>query len=176
MKSLIKHPLPGVCACLSETDMTIAFAVITGPFDTPYEGGFFLFKFNFPNDYPNTPPKVKLLTTGGGRVRFNPNLYSNGKVCLSLLGTWSGRAGEMWSAETSNLLQVLISIQGLVLVQDPYFNEPGYEAERGSARGAAWSPRTERRKDHHQGHRARGADDDEQAGDIRDARGEQASA
>ena len=71
--------------------------------------------------------------------RCNPNLYENGKVCLSLLGTWSGRAGEMWSAETSNLLQVLISIQGLVLVQEPYFNEPGYEAERGSVRGAAAS-------------------------------------
>lgn len=31
-----------------------------------------------------------LATTGGGKVRFNPNLYNNGKVCLSLLGTWSG--------------------------------------------------------------------------------------
>ena len=57
--------------------MTSAFAVITGPFDTPYEGGFFLFSIKFPNDYPNTPPAVKLLTTGGGKVRLNPNLYAN---------------------------------------------------------------------------------------------------
>jgi hypothetical protein len=27
-----------------------------------------------------------LLTTGHGTVRFNPNLYNCGKVCLSLLG------------------------------------------------------------------------------------------
>ena len=30
--------------------------------------------------------QVNLQTTGGGSVRFNPNLYNCGKVCLSLLG------------------------------------------------------------------------------------------
>jgi len=29
-----------------------------------------------------------LMTTGGGTCRFNPNFYANGKVCLSILGTW----------------------------------------------------------------------------------------
>lgn len=47
--------------------------------------------------------QVKFLTTGGGCVRFNPNLYVCGKVCLSLLGTWSGPA---WHPATSTLLQV----------------------------------------------------------------------
>ena len=65
--------------------------------------------------------QVHFLTTGGGRIRFNPNLYSNGKVCLSLLNTW----GEGWDANTSTILQLLVSIQGLVLVKDPYFNEVG---------------------------------------------------
>ena len=40
-------------------------------------------------------------------MRFNPNLYNDGKVCLSLLGTWEGAAGEKWNAQTSTLLQVL---------------------------------------------------------------------
>ena len=40
--------------------------------------------------YPEVPPKVQLITTGMGAVRFNPNLYNCGKVCLSLLGTWQG--------------------------------------------------------------------------------------
>lgn len=61
-------------------------ALITGPFDTPYEGGFFYFLIRCPPDYPIRPPRVKLMTTGGGQVRFNPNLYRNGKVCLSILG------------------------------------------------------------------------------------------
>lgn len=61
-------------------------ALITGPFDTPYEGGFFLFLFRCPPDYPIHPPRVKLITTGHNTVRFNPNFYRNGKVCLSILG------------------------------------------------------------------------------------------
>jgi hypothetical protein len=36
------------------------------------------------------------LTTGGGRCRFNPNLYAGGKVCLSILGTWSGESEDEW--------------------------------------------------------------------------------
>ena len=61
-------------------------ALITGPFDTPYEGGLFHFVIRFPPNYPLVPPRVAFMTTGGGTVRFNPNLYRNGKVCLSILG------------------------------------------------------------------------------------------
>ena len=61
-------------------------ALITGPFDTPYEGGFFYFFIRCPPDYPIHSPRVKFMTTDEGRVRFNPNLYKNGKVCLSILG------------------------------------------------------------------------------------------
>ena len=66
-------------------------------------------------------------------MRFNPNLYQCGKVCLSLLGTWQGPG---WVSGESTLLQVLVSIQSLILVPDPYFNEPGWERERGTPRGA----------------------------------------
>eukprot|EP01103_Thecamoeba_quadrilineata_P000794 TRINITY_DN1069_c0_g1_i1.p1 TRINITY_DN1069_c0_g1~~TRINITY_DN1069_c0_g1_i1.p1 ORF type:complete len:677 (+),score=149.05 TRINITY_DN1069_c0_g1_i1:92-2122(+) len=106
-------------------------ALIIGPSDTPYAGGCFEFDIFFPNNYPHVPPLVKFLTTGNGSVRFNPNLYNNGKVCLSLLGTWSGGVGETWS-DSSTLLQVLVSIQSLILVSEPYYNEPGVEAARGT--------------------------------------------
>ena len=66
------------------------------------------------------PPKVKNLTTGGGSVRFNPNLYNDGKVCLSLLGTW---AGPGWDPAMSSALQVLVSIQSQVMTALPWFNE-----------------------------------------------------
>jgi len=35
-------------------------------------------------------PSHLIIKIGGGSVRFNPNLYASGKVCLSILGTWSG--------------------------------------------------------------------------------------
>lgn len=88
MRSLIRDPLPGICACLNERDFTKAFALITGPFETPYEGGLFLFELKFPNDYPNKPPAVQLLTTGSGQTRFNPNLYACGKVTIALFCTY----------------------------------------------------------------------------------------
>ena len=95
-------------------------ALITGPLPgpTPYSGGVFAFDIYIPNDYPHTNPKVQLLTTGGGRVRFGPNLYADGKVCLSLLGTWSG---PKWNSKHSSLYQVLISIQGLILGVGKWF-------------------------------------------------------
>jgi baculoviral IAP repeat-containing protein 6 len=98
---------------------------ITGPFDTPYDSGCFFFDMVCPAAYPSVSPQVSLLTTGGGTVRFNPNLYKCGKVCLSLLGTW---AGPGWVPGESNLYQVIVSIQGQILgVSKPVYNEPGVE-------------------------------------------------
>ncbi|OBZ78821.1 Baculoviral IAP repeat-containing protein 6 [Grifola frondosa] len=99
--------------------------MIAGPEGTPYSGGLFEFDCFIPLEYPNRPPLMHLRTTGGGSVRFNPNLYNCGKVCLSLLGTWPGRPEEQWSSK-STLLQVLVSIQSMILVDLPYFNEPGF--------------------------------------------------
>ena len=100
--------------------------------DTPYAMGCFEFDIYIPDEYPNCPPKVLLRTTGGGRVRFNPNLYNEGKVCLSLLGTWPG---EPWNPKVSNLLQVCNSILFLIFVEKPYFNEPGYATSEDTPAG-----------------------------------------
>lgn len=101
----------------------IALMHITNP-DSPYYGGTYVFHILIPADYPSSSPKVQFMTTGGGTVRFNPNLYNCGKVCLSLLGTW---AGEPWSPKTSNLTQVLKSILFLIFTEEPFYNEPGYQ-------------------------------------------------
>lgn len=55
-----------------------------------------------------------------GRRHECRNLYEEGKVCLSILGTWTGDRSESWSATRSSLLQAFVSIQGLVLVKEPY--------------------------------------------------------
>jgi ubiquitin-protein ligase len=65
--------------------------LISGSDGTPYANGLFEFDVFFPTNYPLSPPKLSFLTTGGGTVRFNPNLYQDGKICLSILGTWEGR-------------------------------------------------------------------------------------
>ena len=79
---------------------------MTGPTGTPYAGGLFFFDVLYPQDYPTDAPLMLLETTGGGRVRFSPNLYADGKVCLSLLGTWHGSEDEKWHPDSSTLWQV----------------------------------------------------------------------
>lgn len=119
-----------------DTDrVDIMKVLITGPADTPYSNGCFEFDVYFPPDYPQVPMRVHFVTTGRQSVRFNPNLYMDGRVCLSVLNTWTGQPEEMWNPQTSSLLQVIISIQSLILVSEPYFNEPGLERSRGAPSG-----------------------------------------
>ncbi|KDP24125.1 hypothetical protein JCGZ_25782 [Jatropha curcas] len=115
-----------------EARMELLRAVIVGPAGTPYHDGVFVFDCLFPSTYPKTPPMVYYYSGG---LRLNPNLYECGKVCLSLLGTWSGKQNEMWIPGTSTMLQVLVSIQALILNAKPFFNEPGYERSYVGAEG-----------------------------------------
>ncbi|KAG0335119.1 hypothetical protein BG000_007766 [Podila horticola] len=71
---------------------------------------------------------VLALTTNHGRSRFNPNIYAGGKVCLSILGTWHGNAGEQWSS-AHGITSILLSIQSL-MSDKPYRNEPGHDQEK----------------------------------------------
>ncbi|KAI9592742.1 ubiquitin-conjugating enzyme/RWD-like protein [Syncephalis fuscata] len=84
----------------------------------------FEFLMEFPRQYPSVPPVVRIITTDGGQTRFNPNLYADGKVCLSILGTWTGSAGEQWSS-AHGVSSVLLSIQS-IMSETPFENEPGY--------------------------------------------------
>ncbi|XP_064478867.1 (E3-independent) E2 ubiquitin-conjugating enzyme UBE2O-like isoform X1 [Ornithodoros turicata] len=133
--NLLNTSLPeGINVKSFEDRMDLYSVLIKGPTKTPYEDGVFLFDIQFPAEYPKAPPLVHYVSYCSDRL--NPNLYEGGKVCVSLLGTWGGKGTEVWSPKTSSLLQVLISIQGLILVSEPYFNEAGYEQQRGSQQGS----------------------------------------
>uniref|UniRef100_A0A673JAS2 (E3-independent) E2 ubiquitin-conjugating enzyme n=1 Tax=Sinocyclocheilus rhinocerous TaxID=307959 RepID=A0A673JAS2_9TELE len=131
--ALLATSLPdGIMVKTFEDRMDLFSALIKGPNRTPYEDGLFLFDIQLPNIYPAVPPLFRYLSQCSGRL--NPNLYDNGKVCVSLLGTWIGKGTERWTSKSS-LLQVLISIQGLILVNEPYYNEAGFDSDRGLQEG-----------------------------------------
>ena len=122
VRQLIRHPLTdnGIYYSHDDSDMTKGYAMIVGPSDTPYFGGYYFFKFDYPCDYPFAPPKVTYMTNDGS-TRFNPNLYKCGKVCVSILNTWSG---DKWSScQTIN--SVLLTLCSL-LNDAPLENEPGH--------------------------------------------------
>lgn len=102
-----------------ENDFSIGYALIIGPKDTIYENGYFFYKFEFPYNYPHEPPKV-IFNTNDGNVRFHPNFYRNGKVCLSILNTWRG---EGWTS-CQTIRSILLTLCSL-LTNDSLLNEPG---------------------------------------------------
>jgi ubiquitin-conjugating enzyme E2 Z len=110
----------GIYYIHDEENILKGYAMIFGPKDTPYENGIYFFNFNFPIDYPYSPPKLTYLTNDGNRTRFNPNLYRNGKVCLSILNTWRG---EQWTS-CQTIRSVLLTLV-TVLNENPLINEPG---------------------------------------------------
>ena len=111
----------GIYLYVNKKEITKQYALIIGPENTPYFGGFFFFEIIYPDDYPKKSPQVKFLTIDK-KVRFNPNLYEDGKVCLSILGTWQGPS---WTP-VMNIRLVLDSIRSL-LGSFPIQNEPGFE-------------------------------------------------
>ena len=133
MKELQKTDLSsmGIYIDFNEDNILNAKAIIIGPKDTPYENGVLNFIIDFPNDYPFSPPKVFYLSKS--RNRIHPNLYVGrskdnylGKVCLSIINTWSG---PKWTT-VMHIGSILLSIQSL-LNENPLHNEPGLENEKG---------------------------------------------
>ena len=120
--------------------------LILGPKNTPYENAPFLFDLSLGGGFPTEPPEAFFhsWTPGGSGGRVNPNLYvynpllhsflmfREGRVCLSLLGTWhSHNDTESWNPKQSTLLQLFLSIQSLVLTARPYYNEAGFATHIG---------------------------------------------
>jgi Ubiquitin-protein ligase len=121
VRQIMKHPLTdnNIFYTHDDEDLLKGYALIIGPSDTPYFGGYYFFEFHYPFDYPFSPPKVKYMTNDG-QTRYNPNLYKCGKVCVSILNTWSG---DKWSAcQTIN--SILLTLCSL-LNNTPFLNEPG---------------------------------------------------
>ena len=119
---IIRKPLTtdGIYYVHDEENILKGYALLIGPSDTCYQDGMYLFSFNFPSDYPYCPPVVKF-HTHDGVTRFHPNLYRNGKVCLSLLNTWKG---EQWTS-TQTIRSILLTLISL-FNNNPLINEPGF--------------------------------------------------
>ena len=84
-------------------------ASIMGPKDSPYEGGVFWLKIQFPKDYPFKPPKIQFLTK-----LYHPNISSSGSICIDILK-------DQWSPALT-ISKVLLCICSLL--DDPNPDDP----------------------------------------------------
>lgn len=121
VKEMIKSPLDdqGIYYKHCEKNMLKGYAMIVGPEGSNYQGGYYFFMFDYPINYPFSPPSLTFLTNDGF-TRMHPNLYKKGKVCLSIINTWKG---EQWTA-CQSIKSILLTIIS-VLDNEPMLHEPG---------------------------------------------------
>jgi len=113
---------PTVHVAPHSDDMSTIDALVIGPEETPYDGAMIHLRLKVTDEYPLKPPQIKIISTDSGNLRIHPQLYADGKVCLSILGTWHG---PRWSTNIT-LRTLLLSIQSL-LTEEPLRCEPGLE-------------------------------------------------
>lgn len=88
-----KNPVPFIIAKPLETNILEWHYVITGPPDSPYEGGEYHGKLIFPSEYPFKPPAIKMLTPNG---RFQIDY----KLCLTMSDYHPNLWNPAWSVAT----------------------------------------------------------------------------
>nr|AFO84292.1 ubiquitin conjugative enzyme [Ditylum brightwellii] len=81
LAELAKNPIDLVSVGLTDDSNVYDWEIlIMGPDGTLYEGGFFRARLVFPPDFPNMPPTMTFISRCG-----TPNVYQDGKVCISIL-------------------------------------------------------------------------------------------
>ncbi|XP_039159818.1 ubiquitin-conjugating enzyme E2 14 isoform X2 [Eucalyptus grandis] len=81
LRDLCRNPVDGFSAGLVDETNVFEWSVsVIGPPDTLYEGGFFSAIMSFPPNYPVSPPTVRFTSE-----MWHPNVYPDGKVCISIL-------------------------------------------------------------------------------------------
>ena len=121
VKYITNNPINNIYYKHDDENIMKGYALIIGNKETPYSDGNYLFEFTFPDNYPFEPPKLKFLTNDG-YMRFHPNLYINGKVCLSIINTWNG---EGWTS-CNNINSILLILTSIFDINSLTF-EPGIE-------------------------------------------------
>lgn len=122
---ILQDSLPeGIYVRTWESALDLIRVLILGPLDTPYGYAPFVIDLYLDHNYPHQPPQAFFHSWTHGTGPINPNLYEDGKICLSLLGTWPGdERNETWNPLNSTILQLVVSLVGLVFVKEPFYSK-----------------------------------------------------
>lgn len=122
--ALSKNPVDLVSVGLPDDSNVFDWEIlIMGPDGTLYEGGFFKARLVFPKDFPNMPPTMTFSSE-----MWHPNIYKDGKVCISILhppGEDALNPGESAEERWRPILgveQILVSV--ISMLNDPNDESP----------------------------------------------------
>ena len=109
IQKLQTDPIVGIYAKPDKDNARYFDVMLTGPLDSPYEGGIFKLQLYLPEEYPMVPPKVLFITK-----IYHPNIDFLGRICLDVLkNNWS---------PALQIRSVLLSIQ--CLLSEPNTGDP----------------------------------------------------
>ena len=106
LHALTTSPLEGVTVLMDERDLTQVEAVLDGPADTPYAGGFFRVRLAIGKDFPSAPPKGFFLTK-----IFHHNVSSKGEICVNTLK-------RDWKSDLG-IKHILLTVKCLLIEPNP---------------------------------------------------------
>lgn len=113
LKEFIKSPPPNLSVQVG-SNMRVWIVTIVGAESTIYEGEVFKLRVSFPAQYPTVPPSVYFLQ---GHIPTHEHVYTNGDICLSLLGKdW--RPTMTAQSIAVSILSILSSAQSKSLPMD----------------------------------------------------------
>ncbi|XP_038059441.1 ubiquitin-conjugating enzyme E2 G1-like [Patiria miniata] len=127
-----KDGTQGFSAGLSEDDDLFKWEVIIyGPPDTYFEGGFFKAELLFPQNYPNSPPKMRFVSE-----MWHPNIDKNGDVCISILHE---PGDDKWGyEEASERWRPVHSIESILISVISMLSSPNDESPANVDAGKEW--------------------------------------
>ena len=104
-----------------EQNINKLYTLIKAPKDSVYKHTFIRLDFDFPDNYPHSPPQVKFINYDS--VRIHPNMYEDGKCCSTILNTWGDDIFEKWTS-SMGIETILLTFHSF-LDNNPYTYEPG---------------------------------------------------
>jgi ubiquitin-conjugating enzyme E2 G1 len=121
-----------------EDDLYIWTVIIEGPSETPYEGGYFQAQLKFPPDFPSKPPTMTFQTPGF----WHPNVYKDGKVCISILH--EAKEDQFNPQESMDLKwRPILSVEAVIISVISMLSEPNFASPANIDASVQWKKNPE---------------------------------
>jgi len=141
LKDLNKNPIEGFKVELLDENNLFEWQVwMAGAPGTVWDGGIFRALLKFPEDYPNSPPKMKFLSDF-----WHPNIYPDGTVCISILHTPDPMNPEEKAEET---WRPILTVESILVSVTSMFSDPNFSSPANVDASVEWrkSPDTYKKK------------------------------
>lgn len=120
----------------NKNDNFILDFILFGPNDTPFEGGIFEGKIELDINYPDKAPNVRFNGSKYVPILFHPNIYTKGKVCISILH--EGRDSTDYESSEMRWRGAINGINGILMSIYLMLNDPNFESPANIDAGNEW--------------------------------------